>query len=122
MAIHYFSEQERTEHLQQLLNGLNLLIPALEESGRYEDSLKSYKAAREKTSQLLSQGFTQEELSALSRAIPKLFWLHKEWMPPLEKVSSTGASSEEPLWYKKLEPLEAVVTEAAEKLRMVGEY
>ena len=71
--------------------------------------------------QLLADGFNQEELSALSRSVPRLFWLHKEWIPPLEPAK-TGSGFTEPAWFQRLEPLESNVSAAAEKLRVIGEY
>lgn len=115
--MHYFSEKQRVEQLRSLIGSINLLIPALQESKQYVDSIETLQEAALEANRLLVEGFVQDDLSNLSRSVPRLFWLHKEWCPPLE---ADGLS--EPLWFKTLAPLEAKVTEASERLRVIGEY
>jgi hypothetical protein len=119
--MHYYSQVERATHLKELVGALEALLPELERSGKYPAKQLDYKRACERAKELLLEGFTQEDLSALSRSVPRLFWLHKEWMPPLESIKAGGGFGE-PEWFRSLEPLEAKVSEAAEKLRVVGVY
>ncbi len=121
MTTHYYSEKEREKHLQNLIEVIEALLPEIEQSGHYIDSLAAYTNACLAAKQLLAEGFVQEDLSKLSRSIPRLFWLHKEWSPPLEPDPS-GGTFVEPLWFQRLEPLESKVAAAAEKLRVIGEY
>jgi hypothetical protein len=118
--MHYYSGAERTRHLADLVGSIEALLPELERSGKYPAKQLEYERACVLAKQLLSSGFTQEDLSALSRSVPRLFWLHKEWTPPLESTVS-GGRFVEPEWFQRLEPLEAKVS-AAERLRVVGVY
>lgn len=122
MALHYFSKLERRQHLQELIDALTAFLPELERSGHYLEQLPDYRKALAEARQFLEQGFSQEDLNELSRRIPQLFWLHKEWVPPLEPSSLHGAAFVEPEWYKRLEPFESRVREFATRLRFTGEY
>lgn len=115
--MHIYSDEERREHLQTLVDAIEKLLPELEVNHQSMRDVPAYTQALDRTKQLLSCGFVQSELSELSRAVPRLFWLHKDWIPPLE-----GQPPKEPTWFKRLEPLEGEVQRAAEKLRVVGEY
>lgn len=119
--MHYFSEKERALHLQDLINAIETFLPELRQSGQYLETLVEYQRSCAEAKQLLLQGFVQEDLSNLSRSVPQLFWLHKEWSPPSEWLALAG-ESRDAHWFTRLESLEAVVTAAAEKLRVVGEY
>lgn len=121
MATHYYSEKERAAHLQRLVEAIDALLPELQKSGKYLESIAGYDKARMIAKQLLVEGFDQSDLSALGRSVPRLFWLHKEWLPPLEPSEADRGLSESP-WFQHLEPLESAVASAAEKLRVVGEY
>jgi phosphoglycerate-specific signal transduction histidine kinase len=115
--VHIYTEVERREHLHTLVDAIEKLLPELEVDQQSLRHVSAYTQALDKANQLLSCGFIQSELSELSRAVPRLFWLHKDWAPPLEGLPPT-----EPMWFKRLEPLEGEVQRAAEKLRVVGEY
>lgn len=119
--MHYYSEKERAKHLSNLIGAIEALLPELEKSGQYLESLATYEKACSVAKQLLTEGFNQDELSALSRNVPRLFWLHKEWSPPLEPTKFGGGFSE-PAWFQRLEPLESKVSSSAEILRVIGEY
>jgi hypothetical protein len=120
--MHYYSEFERRQHLQNLVNALTVFIPALVKSGHYADRVIAFQQALEETKRLLAESFVQDDLSNLSRNVPKLFWLHKDWSPPLESFTPESGRILEPEWFKQLEPLESSVSDAAEKLKVVGEY
>ena len=121
MSLHYYSEKEQARHLQGLVNAIEAFVPELQQSGHHLETLVAYQRSCAEAKQLLLQGFVQEDLSNLSRSVPQLFWLHKEWSPPVEWLALAG-ESRDAHWFKRLEPLEAAVTAAAEKLRVVGEY
>lgn len=115
--MHIYSEQERREHLQALVDTIEKLLPELAVNHQFIRDVPAYTQALDRAEQLLNCGFVQSDLSELSRAVPRLFWLHKDWSPPLE-----GQPPTEPKWFKRLEPLEGEVQSAAEKLRVIGEY
>ena len=68
----------------------------------------------------LDHGFEQDDLSTLSRAVPRLFWLHKEWTPQL--VQRPDGTFAEPPWFDAADRLHHAVQNAAEELRVVGRY
>lgn len=115
--MHIYSEEEQREHLQTLVDAIGKLLPELEVNHQFVRDVPDYTQALDRANQLLNCGFGQSELSELSRAVPRLFWLHKDWLPPLEGLPPT-----EPTWFKRLEPLDGEVQSAAEKLRMIGKY
>ena len=121
MSLHYYSEKERAQHLQDLVSAIEAFLPELQQSGQYLEALAAYQQSCAEAKQLLFRGFVQEDLSNLSRNVPQLFWLHKEWSPPAEWLSPAGKSCDAH-WFTRLEPLEVAIIAAAEKLRIVGEY
>jgi hypothetical protein len=120
MTMHHYSEADQASHLGDLLKAITSLLPELERSGRYPAERVQYERVCISAKRLLAEGFTQEALGTLSQSVPRLFWLHKEWMPPLEALGDGGGLAQ-PAWFKRLEPLEAKVSAAAEKLRFIGE-
>ena len=121
MSLHYYSEQDRARHLQDLVDAIEAFLPELMQSRQYFETVMAYQRSCAEAKQLLLLGFVQEDLSNLSRSVPKLFWLHKEWSPPTEWLAPAG-DSRDAHWFKRLEPLEAAVTAAAENLRVLGEF
>ncbi|SDD46314.1 hypothetical protein [Aquimonas voraii] len=119
--MHYYTEAERKNQLNELIGSIESFLPELERSGQYLKQQAVYKQVCALAKQLVSEGFNQEDLSTLSRNVPRLFWLHKEWTPPLEPTK-TGGRLTEPEWFLRLEPLESQVSAAAEKLGVIGEY
>ena len=116
-----YTQKDREGHLRELVDALQDLIDGLSTTGVYADEKVQYQLALAKALALLGTGFSQEELGNLSREVPSLFWLHKEWNPPLEPTPD-GKGYREPEWFKFLEPLEQRATNAASTLRQVGEY
>lgn len=116
-----YTQKDREEHLRELINALQTLVDGLNKTGLYADENVQYQFALGKAQALLGTGFSQEELGNLSREVPSLFWLHKEWNPMLEPTPDRKGYRE-PEWFKFLEPLEQRVTSAASALRQVGEY
>lgn len=117
----YFTQEDRESHLRELIAALEALIEGLKDTGLYSAERVQYQTALENAKALLAAGFSQADLGSLSREIPSLFWLHKEWNPVLEP-NSDGKGYSEPTWFKALEPLEQRATNAAAILRQVGEY
>lgn len=122
MTLHYFTSTERQQQLRTLAAALERLLAELELSGHYQEQLSAYHASFAEARRLLENGFNQEDLSSLSRNVPRLFWLHKDWLPPLEKSKNKDGAFSEPAWFQRLAPVEEQVSAAAEKLRIIGEY
>ncbi|WP_339080812.1 hypothetical protein [Pseudomonas sp. TMP9] len=118
---HYFTNSEREGQILKLIAALEELTACLNKTGLYQAELIQYQTAIEQAQHLLSAGFSQAELGNLNRQVPNLFWLHREWSPPLEK-NPDGPGFRESEWFKLLEPLEQNVVSAAAVLRQVGEY
>jgi DMSO/TMAO reductase YedYZ molybdopterin-dependent catalytic subunit len=83
---HYFTTADREEQLHQLIAALSHLIEHLQRETNLAASAAPYEAALEQAHSLLSNGFTPEELLALSRGVPDLFepYRYKEWDSPEE--------------------------------------
>jgi hypothetical protein len=120
MSEHRYTTGERREHLLELENSLHRLLAAIRGTGQYLEHAPQFEHALSRTRELLRMGFDQEALGALSRAIPKLFYSHKEWVPPSE-IGPDGQHTV-PTWFTTLEPLDQAVTECAHRLRVVGVY
>jgi hypothetical protein len=84
------------------------------------ESASAYRACEEEVSRLLDSSFSQEDLSRLSRAVPRIFWLHKEWVPPL--VQKPDGSYEEAQWFVAADPLHQRVDQLASELRVLRRY
>jgi hypothetical protein len=114
------NDSERVRQLKALAAALEAFLPTLEATSALAGSVSAYEQCLAETNRLLAGGFTQDDLSALSRAVPRLFWLHKEWTPHLEQGDNGGFS--EPAWFKAADALHEAVQNAAEELRVVGRY
>lgn len=68
----------------------------------------------------MNGNFTQEKLSALSRSVPAIFWLHKEWSP-IFTLNHVGEYVV-PAWFPEADNLHSKVMEAASTLRIMGTY
>ena len=115
----YYSETERRLYLQELISAIEQLVPELEKTADYVDAAAVYQQTLDKAKRFFLGEFTQADLTAMSQEVPRLFWLHEEWIPPLEEYNGRF---HEPEWYKNLEPLMARVARATEQLRYTGEY
>lgn len=120
MAEYRYTEADRKSQLNALAVALSELIPRVRENTEFASKAKSYEDALAVARSLLSDGFNQDQLSQLGRAVPDLYFRHKEWTPPLEK-SSDGAWKE-PEWFVRLEEKLAPALAAAELLTTVGYY
>jgi hypothetical protein len=73
----------------------------LQNQPQFVEQASSYHLYLTEVSRLIEQGFEEEELSVLSRAIPDMFGRHKDWIPPLEQTASGRWI--EPEWFTELE-------------------
>lgn len=119
MNARLYTMDERIAHLRELEAALAALLPVLDEQPEFAARRPAYAWALGEARRLLMAGFTQGELTALGRAVPALFWLHKDWVPPLEEA--VPGRWEAPVWYAALEPLERRVVRAAEQIRVIGD-
>jgi hypothetical protein len=110
----------RLQQLAALEVAIDALVEGLKRTGCYVEAIPELEECRQASVTLRQNGFEQRQLNELSRAVPRLFWLHKEWMPPL--VEMAPDHREEPVWFKELAPLEQRLQELAYGLRVVGEY
>jgi len=118
--MHIVSNSERIRQLNALASALRALLPALDSVEALRGSIPAFERSLVETTRLLEHGFVQDDLSTLSRAVPKLFWLHKEWTPQLER--RPDGSYVEPSWFNVADGLHQAVQDAAEELRVVGRY
>lgn len=110
----------KKKHLQEFSRSLEAFLSHVEAVPELQSSAPSYRECLVRADNLLANGFSQEQLSELSRSVPQLFWLHKEWVPPLELA--LDGRWVEPRWFREYAPKHQAVVEAAEQLRVLGEY
>jgi hypothetical protein len=120
MSEHRYTKDERRTHLLELERSLDALLAGIRKTGQCLEYVPKLENVLLRTRELLVVGFDQETLTALSKVIPKLFYLHPHWVPPGE-IGPGGLSMICP-WFTTLEPLDQAVTERAEQLRVVGTY
>ena len=118
--MHLYTDAERVKQLRALEQALSAFIPVIAETEELRSSESAYRACMEEISRLLSCGFSQEDLSRLSRAVPRLFWLHKEWTPPLDRKSE--GNYKEARWFADADRLHERVVQLASELRVMGRY
>ncbi len=118
--MHLVDKSERIRQLNALKEAIEAFLPTLREVDGLRRSYPAYQACLAEVTRLLDQGFSQEELEVLSRGVPRLFWVHKEWTPQLERM--TDGSYREPLWFETAERLHQRVQVCAEELRVIGRY
>jgi len=120
MSEHRYTIGERRAHLLDLELALQRLLAAIQETGRCVEYVPGFESALSHTRELMAVGFDQAALTALSQAIPKLFFLHPHWVPPTE-IGPNGQQRVVP-WFTTLEPLDQGVTRCGERLRFIGFY
>ena len=120
MVEYRYTADDRITQLTVLAAALRQAIPAVASHSPVAHRGAEFKAALAQCERLLQSGFTQEELYALSRAVPELFRRHKDWLPPMERAPN-GQLFEAP-WFAELDAKLQPVVQAAEALRQVGYY
>ncbi len=120
MGEYRYTEQDRTEQLGNLVPALEALISHMRNEKLFIDQIPQYELALEEAKRFLASGFTQNELSALDRAVPDLFYRHKEWYPPLEDESNVYSKPAK--WFEDLEEYLQPAREAAGVLSIIGYY
>lgn len=113
-------QAEKTSALSELKSAIEAFLPVVRGTPELQHAVEAYEACVEEAERLLAGGFRQEDLSLLADAVPRLFWLHKEWVPPLERT--VDGKWQEPEWFRRAEPLHRRVIEAASQLRVLGKY
>lgn len=108
------------QQLSELKSAIVAFIPVASEMAALQGSVAAYQGGLAEIDRLLSEGFCQDDLSVLSRAVPRVFWLHKEWTPELERI--VDGRYREPSWFAAADKLHQRVQDAAEALKIVGWY
>jgi hypothetical protein len=114
--MHYFTQEEKLQHLHQLIQAMQALNREIVDSP-YSQYAAIYTELCNECMLVFQKQFDQAALNLISNQVPSLFWLHKEWMPPIDPHSHST-----PAWFQRLEPLENAVRQAAERLRHIGTY
>jgi hypothetical protein len=114
------SSFDRQAQLKELAAALLDLIAYISEHDVYTQELAALRWNLAECNRLLHEGFTQPDLSRLSRQFRPFLDTHKDWIPPLERLPDGGW--QEPDWYPELEARHARAREAAFALRVMGEY
>jgi hypothetical protein len=118
--MHMVDDGDRVRRLNDLKRAIEALLPIMSGIDVLRSSVAAYEACLAEVVRLIAEGSDQEQLSSLSRAIPRLFWLHKEWTPQLERTAD--GLFREPAWFAAADTLHQHVQDAAEELRIVGRY
>jgi len=118
--MHLRSQAEMARALGELKSAIEAFLPVVRGTPELQHAVQAYEACVKEAERLLASGFCQEDLASLADAVPQLFWLHKEWIPPLEQTPD--GTWREPEWFKRAEPLHRRVLEAAYQLHVLGEY
>ncbi|KJV24803.1 hypothetical protein VI06_21125 [Aquitalea magnusonii] len=84
------SHLDRMLQLSELQSAIVAFIPEVSDVAMFQEAVVAYHRCLVEIDRLLSEGFCQDDLSVLSRAIPRVFWLHKEWTPDLERMADGG--------------------------------
>jgi hypothetical protein len=116
--LYFYTVEDRQQQLHQLVDCLPGLIPLLEPYPELSDKLAAYRSGQKRALELLEHGFSEEELTALGRSIPDLFYRHREWEPPAEQLPD-GRWHDAP-WFTEVEERLQPVLKAAEQLASIG--
>lgn len=116
---HVYSEDERRSHLRDFVEAMEQLLASPDLQEQYSESLTNYQECLRRGRLLLDSGFTQADLSALSRSFQPALWTHPHWDPPLTEMPDR--TRREPEWYLRFERLHERAATAAERLRVLGE-
>ncbi|UXZ95472.1 hypothetical protein K3169_24590 [Pseudomonas phytophila] len=119
MAEYRYTNADRLSQLKELESVLPELI-RVAGSTPAMTYVEDYRLALAKVVELQKEGFTQNQLSALGRAIPDVFNRHKEWIPPMHQTA-TGEWVEHEWWTLLDEKLQPVLS-LARTLQTLGYY
>ena len=119
MAEYRYTNADRLSQLKKLESALPELIQVASSTPAMT-YVEDYRLALAKAVELQKEGFTQNELSALARAIPDVFDRHKDWMPPMHQIE-TGEWVEHEWWTLLDEKLQPVLS-LARTLQVLGYY
>lgn len=120
MQEYRFNQNDRRLQLQELVATLDDLIPLVAQYPELRHQQHLYENGKAQALQLLQREFSQQEVLALGKSIPDLFYRYREWEPPMEQ--RPDGSWQEPQWFAELEPRLQKVLSAADKLRSLGYY
>lgn len=117
--MHTYTKEDRIHQLNELEKALNDLIPIAAKSSIAK--LREYEQAISEVKRLLKDGFTQKDLSLLSRSVPDVFDRHRDWESQYLEQKTDGTWYE-PDWFIELEKVLQPTLEAAGVLRQLGYY
>lgn len=120
MSEYRYTHEDRIDQLNKLIRALQSLIAHMKQESLFLDKVPQYESALAEAERLLVNGFAQSELSELDRAVPDLFYRHKEWYPPLEDESNPYSKPAK--WFEELEKYLQPAREAAGVLSIIGYY
>lgn len=120
MAEYRYTIADRQVQLDRLAAALQELVPVLAALPEFAAAVPIYEAAQQQAEHLRREGFTQDQLTALARSVPDLFYRHKDWSPPAEPTAAGGW--QEPAWFTRLEARLQPALAAAAILESVGYY
>ncbi len=119
MSEYIYSEEDRKRQLVELVEALKELIPLAGKLDLHQTA--DYENALARSGRLLAEGFTQKELSTLSRSVPDVFHRHRDWESSI-LVEGEDGSLAEPEWFRELEEKLQPVLKAAAELSVMGYY
>ena len=120
MSEYRYTERDRISQLRELAVALENLIGYLIHNNLFPNKVSEYEYALEQTNILLNHGFDQSQLSVLSRAVPDLFFRHKEWIPPFEDGSNDYSKPAQ--WFIDLEKYLQPVLKHSGIISIIGYY
>jgi hypothetical protein len=116
---HVYSEDEKRSQLHDFVSAMEQILASPDLQEHFPEALTNYAECLHQGRLLLDAGFTQADLSALSRSFQPVLWTHPHWDPPL--IEMPDGSRHEPEWYSRFERLHEHAAKAAERLRVLGE-
>jgi hypothetical protein len=116
---HVYSHDEKQSHLRDFVDAMELLLASPDLQDQYPEWQTHYVGCLRCGRLLLDTGFTQVDLSALSRSFQPALWAHPHWNPPL--IEMPDGTWREPEWFLRFERIHEQAAKAAERLRVLGE-
>lgn len=114
-----YSLDEKRQHLREFITSLEVVLASPVLAEHYPEAVKNYGECLKVARSLVDTGFSQEDLSSLSRAFEPVLYTHKEWVPPL--VQNADGAWRTPEWYDAFEKLHGSAAKRAYQLRVTGE-